>query len=180
MNQVEIWNPKTAARLLLVALVSGLGAAGLAMNGGKDEEAAVLAGTGLRPLEAENDAPELALLMGDLQRLTHKMALSANEGNAELAGFYMHESMEQLRTIQRDSPEYEGQPVALLIERLGLPAYEKLKEALAAKPSDRGQMLSALEVVIQSCNNCHTATHHGIIRITPGTEVNPFNQSFKP
>ncbi len=134
----------------------------------------------LRPLVDSGKQPELALLMGDLQRLTHKMALSANEGNAELAAFYMHESLEQLKTIQTESPEYEGQPVAMFIDRIGYPAYEKFKEAVSAKPVDRDRMMAGLDVVIQSCNQCHTATQHSIIRITRGTEVNPFNQSFKP
>jgi hypothetical protein len=138
------------------------------------------AAPGLVPFSAQEDAPELALLMGDLQRLTHKMALSANEGNAELAAFYMHESLEQLKTIQQQAPVYEDQPVALLIERMALPAYQPFKEAVTAKPADRKRMLTALDGVIQSCNQCHVAAHHPLIRITRGTEVNPFNQSFKP
>lgn len=133
----------------------------------------------LRPVVEVEKPPELALLMGDLQRLTHKMALSANEGNAELAAFYMHESIEQMKAIQEDAPEYEGQPVAMLIDRLGLPAYGKLKEALAVMPPDKERMLAGLDVVIQSCNECHATTQHPMIRITRGTEVNPFNQSFK-
>jgi len=134
----------------------------------------------LRPVAEVERPPELALLMGDLQRLTHKMALSANEANAELAAFYMYESIEQLKAIQEDVPEYEGQPVALFIDRLGLPAYDKFKEALAVKPSDKERMLAGLDIIIQSCNQCHAATQHQIIRITRGTDVNPFNQSFKP
>lgn len=136
--------------------------------------------TGLQPVAEAETAPELAILMGDLQRLTHKMALSANEGNAKLAAFYMHESLEQLKTIQKDSPEYEGQPVALLIDRLALPAYEPFQKAVTAEPADKERMLTALDGVLQSCNQCHVATQHPLIKITRGTEVNPFNQSFKP
>lgn len=136
--------------------------------------------SGLRPVSAVDDVPELALLMGDLQRLTHKMALSANEGNAELAAFYMHESLEQLTTIQQQAPVYEDQPVSLLIERLALPSYEKFREAVKARPADKDRMLTALDGVIASCNQCHVAAKHPLIRITRGTEANPFNQSFKP
>lgn len=145
-----------------------------------DARAQEAAAPGLRPAPAVEDQPELALLMGDLQRLTHKMALSAHEGNAELAAFYMHESLEQLQSIQEQSPVYEDQPVALLIERISLPAYEPFKEAVKARPFDRGRMLTALDGVIASCNQCHVTAHHPLIRITRGTEVNPFNQSFKP
>lgn len=152
-------------------------------NGGKGQDAPLpgpVESPALRPVAEGEKPPELALLMGDLQRLTHKMALSANEGNAELAAFYMHESIEQMKAIQEDAPEYEGQPVAMLIDRLGLPAYEQFKEALAVKPPDKERLLAGLDIVIQSCNQCHATTQHQIIQITRGTEVNPFNQSFKP
>jgi hypothetical protein len=136
---------------------------------------------GLVPLPlVEKAAPELALLMGDLQRLTHKMALSADAGNAELAEFYLHESLEQLKAIQQEAPVYEDQPVALFIDRLALPNYEPFRDAVQARPYDRNRMLSALDGVIASCNQCHVATKHPLIRITRGTGVNPFNQSFEP
>lgn len=132
----------------------------------------------LLPLSDEITQPELASLMGEMQRLTHKMALSADAGNAELVNFYMHESLEQMKKIQTEVPDYEGQPVALLMERMGQPAYATMQEAVNAK--DKQQMLAALDAVVQSCNACHVATLHPFIRITRGTEVNPFNQSFKP
>ncbi len=134
----------------------------------------------LMPLADGTDAPELALLMGDLQRLTHKLALSADAGNAELAAFYLHESLEQLQTIQKAAPEYERLPIALLIDRLALPAYGTLQSAVTEKPAKRERLLQGLDAVIQSCNACHMATQHGFLRITRGTEVNPFNQSFAP
>ncbi len=131
----------------------------------------------LQPIPSD-DAPELALLMGDLQRLTHKLALSAEAGNAELAAFYLHESQEQLRKIQTEAPEYENLPVALLIDRLAHPAYEPMQSAVTAK--DAKLMREGVQAIVQACNACHTATQHAFIRITPGTEVNPFNQSFQP
>lgn len=139
---------------------------------------AAMVGTQLAPVKETSNAPELALLMGDLQRLTHKLALSADAGNAELAAFYLHESQEQLRKIQSEAPEYENLPVALLIDRLAHPAYAPMQMALNAK--DQQRMIAGLDSIIQSCNACHMATQHGFIRITRGTEVNPFNQSFAP
>jgi hypothetical protein len=116
--------------------------------------------------------------MGDLQRLTHKLALSADAGNMELAAFYLHESQEQLRKIQTEAPEYENLPVALLIDRLAHPAYTPMQDAVTAR--DKARLMAGLDGIIQSCNACHTATQHAFIRITRGTEVNPFNQSFAP
>ncbi len=134
----------------------------------------------LQPVTAEAAVPELAYFMGELQRLTHKMALAADAGNAELANFYLFECLEQLTKIQEEAPEYEGQPIALLIDRMALPLYEPLKEAVAAKPANRERMMAGVNAVIQGCNGCHAATLHPFIRITAGTEVNPFNQSFQP
>lgn len=132
---------------------------------------------GLRPVEDVATA-ELALLMGDLQRLTHKLALSADAGNFELAAFYLHESQEQLRNIQTEAPEYENIPVALLIDRLAHPAYEPMQTAVSAK--DAPAMRHGIQTIVNACNACHTATQHAFIKITSGTEVNPFNQSFAP
>jgi hypothetical protein len=126
----------------------------------------------------ESHTPELALLMGDLQRLTYKLALSADAGNAELAAFYLHESQEQLRKIQAEAPVYENIPVALLIDRLAHPAYAPMQEAVTAKDAKR--MREGMNAIVQACNACHIATQHGFIRITVGTGVNPFNQSFAP
>lgn len=137
------------------------------------------------PAAEPTPAPELALLMGTLQRLTHKLALSADAGNAPLAAFYLHESLEQLRAIQKESPEYENQPIAVLIDRLALPAYADLQKSLdyphtPTPPASRDVLLRGLDRVIASCNECHAATQHAVIQITRGTEVNPFNQSFRP
>jgi hypothetical protein len=159
----------------MVILVGALGVLELSSFPGRASERPK---TQLQPLQTDDAPPELALLMGDLQRLTHKLALSADAGNAELAAFYLHESREQLRQIQSESPEYENVPVALLIDRLALPAYAPMEEAIATK--DKQRMLAGIDSIIESCNVCHTATQHGFIRITRGTEVNPFNQSFAP
>lgn len=178
-NPPMIPPPAQRWRLLLIVAVLGSGGVAALLHSQIATEKAQPEAR-LAPLLEEEAAPELALLMGDLQRLTHKMALSAHEGNAPLAGFYLHESLEQLKAIQAEAPEYERLPIALLIDRLALPAYEPFKAALNEQPLNRDRLMSTLDGIIQSCNACHAATAHGFIRITRGTEVNPFNQSFKP
>jgi mono/diheme cytochrome c family protein len=133
----------------------------------------------LLPLTEPPPQPELALLMGTLQTLTHKLALAADAGNAPLAAFYLHESREQLRSIQLEAPEYESLPIAVLIERMALPAYAEL-EAASAAHTTRETLLAGLDRIIQSCNACHVATQRPYLKITRGTETNPFNQSFQP
>ncbi len=141
---------------------------------------AALGAQTLVPLEETEPVPELATYMGELQRLTHKLALSADAGNFPLVEMYTHESLLQVRKIQAEVPEYEGQPVALLIDRMGLPAYEAIQKAVADQSDDPAVLLPAVEQIVQSCNACHVAAQRGAIRITLGTDKNPFNQTFEP
>jgi hypothetical protein len=141
---------------------------------------AALGAQTLVPLEEAEPVPELATYMGELQRLTHKLALSADAGNFPLVEMYTHESLLQIRKIQAEVPEYEGQPVALLIDRMGLPAYEAIQKAVTDGSDDPKVLLPAVELVVQSCNTCHVASQRGAIRITLGTDKNPFNQTFEP
>jgi hypothetical protein len=139
---------------------------------------AAVAGSQLTPVDESPRTPELALLMGDLQRLTHKLALSADAGNAELAAFYLHESKSSFGRSNPRHPSMKTFPSRLLIDRLAHPAYAPMQEAVTAKDAKR--MREGMNAIVQACNACHTATQHAFIRITPGTEVNPFNQSFAP
>lgn len=136
----------------------------------------------LAPMAEEAEPPELAPYMGELQRLVHKLSLSVAASNPKLASFYAHESMEQLERIQEELPEYEGQPVAMLIGRLALPAVKRVAEA--TKKADRSgevePMREAVHGLVAACNKCHQLTLHGYIHITEGTGVNPFNQDFAP
>lgn len=141
---------------------------------------AALGAQTLVPLEVTNPVPELATYMGELQRLTHKLALSADAGNFPLVEMYAHESLLQIQKIQREVPEYEGQPIALLIDRMGLPGFEAIQKAVADRSDDPKVLLPAVEQLVQSCNTCHAAVQRGAIRITLGIDHNPFNQSFAP
>ncbi len=136
----------------------------------------------LKPLDDGELRVELAPYMGELQRLTHKLALSVAAGNGALAAFYAYESIEKLKEIQSDVPEYDGQPIALLIDRHGLPP--TLAFAKLAKQTPPGgnqlELERAMNQLIDACNTCHAATLHEFIKITPGTGVNPFNQDFTP
>ena len=138
------------------------------------------------PLVALDDvAPrvELAPYMGELQMLTHKLSLSVGSGHFDLIRFYAYESIESLKGIQSEVPEYDGQPIALLVERLGLPPYQTLlaaveSEAALERARADGSLDAAMSGVVGGCNDCHAATSHGFIRITDERKRNPFNQSF--
>ncbi|MGK0185529.1 MAG: hypothetical protein ACI9R3_001307 [Verrucomicrobiales bacterium] len=132
--------------------------------------------------EKDEQFVELAPYMGELQRLTHKLSLSVANANYPLASFYLYESLESLEDIKTEVPEYRGLPVALLVDQLSSPQYEQLKKALAAdeKEGKLTRSAAALAAVINSCNLCHEATQHGFIKIVDLSDVNPFNQDFKP
>lgn len=134
----------------------------------------------LQPLVEDEDFVELAPYMSDLQRYTHKMSLAAAAGNAEVAGFYMYEGTLLLEEIQKVVPEYRGHPIALLVDRMALPAYEPIKQVVETESASREDLVKAAKQVVASCNQCHAATAHGFIQITDGMDVNPFNQSFEP
>jgi len=55
----------------------------------------------------DNHPAELAPLMGELQRLTHKLSLSIAHSNYRLAAFYLHECLEALvgdpKTVDKES-----------------------------------------------------------------------------
>lgn len=130
------------------------------------------------PLALEKPQAELAGYMSQLQIYTHKLSLSVDAGNVELASFYMHESMALLEEIQTDAPEYEGIPVAVFVDRMGLPPYAQLREALRTEAFDAEALDVAMDGVVDGCNVCHNASQHGFIRIKRNS-ANPFMQSFE-
>ncbi|MCW1925670.1 hypothetical protein OKA05_24140 [Luteolibacter arcticus] len=172
----------SASALMLAALLQGeVPDSDAAKGKAKVTEAKPAAGgPELQPLPATEPLVELAPFMGELQRLTHKLALSADAGNSELARFYLYESLEQFKSIQEEVPEYRGQPVALLIDRMAKPAYDALEKASSKEGATAEDLRQPLNGVIAACNQCHVATQHGFIKITAGTGTNPFNQDFKP
>ncbi len=127
-------------------------------------------------------AVELAPFMGELQRLTHKLSLAIVHANYELAEFYLYESLESMNDIKEQVPEYRGLPIALLIDQISGPKYDRLKSALRSgrESKDNERAVAALNEVIGSCNQCHLTTGHGFIKITNRGDFNPFNQDFVP
>ena len=134
---------------------------------------------------AEDEFVELATYMNRLQTLTHKLALSVEHSNHRLAKFYLYESLEALKDIKTDVPEYRGLPIALLIDQLSTEKYAALELAIQADevaPGGAGEKAkspAAFAAVIQSCNQCHEVTQHGFIKVPSMSGGNPFLQDFK-
>jgi hypothetical protein len=121
--------------------------------------------------------PELATTMGDLQRHTHKLTLSIDAENAELARFYVHELDEITAQLEALFLEHDGVPIAALSGELLKPQVVALRATLEVEGSDWETARGQLEQLVGGCNACHAAAGHGFIRVELTTE-NPFNQSF--
>lgn len=128
--------------------------------------------------EVNQEKPGLAEYMFRLQIYTHKLSLSVENENADLADFYMHELEETTEDIIENIKEYEGHKISELTKTMLEPAMEPVEKSLDKRdwPAARKHR----DALIQSCNACHTATQHEFIKITPGTENNPYNQDFSP
>lgn len=128
--------------------------------------------------ERHDEEPELAAAMSQLQTFTHKLALSIEEQNAELAGFYLHEAEETAAQIEQDIPDYEGHAIGPLVASMLMPQFERLDGPLDS--TDWAAAEDVLGHVVNACNACHEATEHGFIVIEHRRGVNPFMQSFTP
>ena len=123
---------------------------------------------------AKADNVELVEAMSALQYFTHKTSLAVDARNAPLAAFYAHELeeiLEQLESVE----SYHGHPIAKLVEAMLVPSFEQLESAVKAEQWT--QSSAAVDRLIDSCNQCHSATQHGFIQIERTTH-NPYFQTF--
>jgi hypothetical protein len=122
------------------------------------------------------ESPDMITTMGHLQLFLHKLSLSVDADNLELADFYAHELAEAIETAE-SIEAYHDIPVGRLTESILTPSFHALETAIDG--GDPAQARARLRGVISACNGCHEATGYGVIRIAP-SEVNPYMQSFEP
>ncbi len=126
--------------------------------------------------KANEDVPELADAMGQLQYYTHKYALAVDAKNHELATFYFHEVRAAADGIKENIPGYEGYNIARFMKLFLDPTIEPVEQALANKNWE--EVRENTITMVNSCNSCHNATSHGFVKVTPGFDNNPYNQDF--
>jgi len=125
---------------------------------------------------AEGEEAELALYMAQLQRWTHKATLALQARNPTLADFYLHEMEESIETIKMEAPTYEGYAIAEQTEQRLDPSVEALGQALDSR--DWTAVDARLATLARSCNQCHQATDHGVVKINLEDVPNPYAQDF--
>jgi len=113
--------------------------------------------------------------MSQMQLFLHKLSLSVDAGNAELAEFYAHELEETIEAAE-SIEKYHDIPVGQLTGSILTPTAESLEEALDGGNPEA--VRSRLRGVTSSCNGCHEATGYGFIRIAP-SDANAYLQSFE-
>lgn len=133
----------------------------------------LLAPTGAALADGDGD---LLGLMGQMQQLSHKTALSIDQRNAPLAGFYVHELEETLEQVEQIAT-YDGHPVGELSGSMLAPSLGALEDAL--DKSDWETTSGRFDELVSACNACHQATEHGYIRIER-RQNDPYMQSFAP
>lgn len=122
------------------------------------------------------DEPDMIGTMGELQLFLHKLSLSVDAGNIELADFYAHELEESIEAAE-SIEAYHDIPVGRLTESILTPTFEQLEAAIDGGEVDA--IRSRMRGVISSCNGCHESTGYGFIRIAP-SDANPYMQDFEP
>lgn len=122
------------------------------------------------------DEPDMIGTMGQMQLFLHKLSLSVDAGNHELANFYAHELEENIEAAE-SIERYHDIPVGQLTEAMLVPSFEAFEAALEGGDSEKIQ--SRTEGLIEACNACHQATGYGFIDIQP-SDANPYMQSFEP
>jgi len=127
--------------------------------------------------EPEEGEPELAAHMDYIQKYSHKLGLSVQGKNKELAEFYLHELEERLERVINETPVYEGYQIAELTETMLIPVLEPLDKQVEDENWEVAK--KRFREMITTCNSCHKSTDHEFIYVTTGFDNNPFNQVFE-
>ena len=114
--------------------------------------------------------------MSYYQRFSHKLWLAGKNQNWELADFYTHELEEVTENLIEDDVIHDDYNLSSLSEQMFLPKIEKVEKAIRQK--NEVLFLENYELMISSCNLCHTTTRHNFIRITIPKDSTVWNQSF--
>lgn len=130
-----------------------------------------------KPVESTDEYPILAA-MGYYQRFSHKLWLSVENENWELAEFYAHELEEVTEELVASNVMDDGMELSTYAEQMLAPAVKEMDLAI-----DRKDALLANQkyvALVNSCNACHTITRHAYIKIEVPDSVRPYNQDFVP
>lgn len=127
----------------------------------------------------EKEDIEVAEIMGRMERHHAKWWLAGREGNAELAGFYLHELEEAMEELaEAHVVEDNGVDVSANMRTYGLPIVKELERKL--KQEGVAAMHADADVLVATCNSCHVASGFPFIKVRvpsgavfPGQDLRP-------
>ncbi len=122
------------------------------------------------------DAPVYGAVTSDLmnayiQPRHTKLWLAGKAQNWEYAEYERHNIGGAMDRLAKAIPIYKGQPTADLVAAFVKPQLAELDTAIKAK--DEAAFVTAYAVLTTSCNQCHQATNHALVRIKQ-PDGNPF------
>ena len=124
------------------------------------------------------EGEQLSLYMDHLRRLTHKLGLSIDAQNTDLASFYVDKITETVELIKANFPQYDGFQIGALITAMLSPNVAVLTQAIEGEDWDVAA--SGYDNLLKAgCNGCHAATQRPFVKIVR-SKTNPYNQDFKP
>ena len=124
----------------------------------------------------KNEEYPLLETMGYYQRFSHKLWLAGINENWELAEFYANELHEVTEELINSNVTHDGQNLSELAESMFEKSVLKIDGAIDKK--DQVLFRENYELVIGSCNVCHTTTNHSFIKITIPNDSSLYNQTF--
>jgi len=127
--------------------------------------------------ETKESDYEVAKAMGYLQRYSHKLYWAGINDNWDLSKFYAHEIEETIEEIEDAKVIDDGFAVSAMVTKMTNPAFEEVEKAIENK--DKKAFDSSYQLLIQSCNACHSAGKHEYIVIETPKEGKAFNQKFE-
>jgi len=119
----------------------------------------------------------LTFYMDHLRRLTHKLGLSIDARNTDLASFYAQEITEFEEVIKAKFPQYDGFQIGALMTAMLSPQVTVLTQTIEKK--DWNKASADYDNMLAGCNGCHAAAQRPFIKIVR-SKTNPYNQDFSP
>jgi hypothetical protein len=135
---------------------------------------AVLAASFSGCASPEAPGPDLAVLMGEMQRHSMKLGYAIEARNPALAAFYLHEVEEALEGLEAIE-EHDDFPIAAPARTIMRPLLDPLQRSV---DGDWPSAAAAYAALIDGCNRCHGATEHEFVVVTVPSGPPPYNQKF--
>lgn len=127
---------------------------------------------------AEEEDLEVAVVMARMDRYHEKWWQAGKLGNAELAKFYLHELEEAMEEVADAHVVEDGRDVSAHMRTYGLSVVKQLAGTL--EQEGVSAMHADADVLVNTCNSCHTACGVPFIRVrtpheavSPGLEIRP-------